>query len=55
MALFLQVLPNKSKETKKLCEASVEQYKGILKLKKGTAIAIASQAYEMFHLFVVGD
>jgi hypothetical protein len=55
MAPFLQVPPDESKEAKKLCEASMEQYKDILKAKKGTAIAITSQAYEMFHLFVVGD
>ncbi len=55
MAPFLQVPPNESKEAKKLCEASLEQFKGILKAKKGTAIAVTSQAYEMFHLFVVGD
>jgi hypothetical protein len=55
MAPFLQVLPDKSEEAKKLREASVEQYKGILKGKKGMTIAITSQAYKMFRLFVVGD
>jgi hypothetical protein len=55
MAPFLQVLPDKSKEAKKLHEASLEQFKGILKAKKGTAIAVTGQAYEMFRLFVVGD
>jgi hypothetical protein len=38
-----------------LCLASLEQFKGILKAKKGTAIAVTGQAYEMFRLFVVGD
>jgi hypothetical protein len=28
---------------------------GILKAKMGTAIAVTSQAYKMFRLFVVGD
>ncbi len=55
MAPFLQVPPDESKEAQKLCKASVEQYKGILKTKKGMAIAVTSQAYEMFRLFVVGD
>jgi hypothetical protein len=55
IALFLQIPPDKSEEAKKLCKASVEQYKGFLKAKKGTAIAVTSQAYEMFRLFVVGD
>jgi hypothetical protein len=55
MVPFLQVLPDESKEAKKLRKASVEQYKGILKAKKGTAFAITSQAYEMFRLFVIGD
>jgi hypothetical protein len=55
IALFLQVPPDESKEAKKLCKASMEQFKGILKAKKGTAIAVTSQAYEMFRLFIVGD
>jgi hypothetical protein len=55
MMPFLQVPPDESEEAKKLCEASVEQYKGILKAKKGAAIAITIQAYEMFRLFIVGD
>jgi hypothetical protein len=55
MAPFLQVLPDESEEAKKLCKASIEQFKGILKANKGTAIAVTSQAYEMFRLFVVGD
>ncbi len=55
MVPFLQVLPDESEEAKKLHEASLEQLKGILKAKKGTAIAVTSQAYEMFCLFVVGD
>jgi hypothetical protein len=55
MAPFLQVPSDESKEAKKLCKASVEQFKGILKAKKGTAIAVTSQAYEMFRLFIIGD
>jgi hypothetical protein len=55
MAPFLQVPPDMSKEAKKRCEASLEQFKGILKAKKGTAIAVTGQAYEMFRLFVIGD
>jgi hypothetical protein len=55
MAPFLQVPPNESEEAKKLCKASMEQFKGILKAKKGTAIAVTRQAYKMFCLFVVGD
>jgi hypothetical protein len=55
MAPFLQVPPNESEEAKKLHEASVEEYKGILKAKKGTAITVTSQVYKMFCLFVVGD
>ncbi len=54
MAPFLQVPPDESKEAKKLREASAGQFKGILKTKMGTAIAVTSQAYEMFRLFVVG-
>ena len=55
MAPFLQILPDESKEAKNLCKASMEQFKGILKAKKGTAIAVTSQAYEMFRLFIIGD
>ncbi len=55
MMPFLQVPPNKSEEAKKLCLASLEQFKGILKAKKGTAIAVTGQAYKMFRLFVIGD
>jgi hypothetical protein len=55
MALFLQVPPDKTEEAKKLREASIEQYKGIFKAKKGTAITVTKQAYKMFCLFVVGD
>ena len=55
MAPILQELPDWSKEAKKLHLASLEQFKGILKAKKGTAIAVTGQAYEMSHLFVVGD
>jgi hypothetical protein len=55
MALFLQVPPDKTEEAKKLREASIKQYKGILKAKKGTAITVTKQAYKMFRLFVVGD
>ncbi len=55
MAPFLQVPPDKSKEAKTLCLASLEQFKSILKVKKGTAIVVTGRAYEMFRLFVVGD
>jgi hypothetical protein len=55
MAPFLQVLPDESKEAKKLREASMEQFKCIFKAKTGTVVAVTSQAYEMFCLFVVGD
>ncbi len=55
MAPILQELPDESKEAKKLRLASLEQFKGILKAKKGTAIAVTGQAYEMSHLFIVGD
>jgi hypothetical protein len=55
MAPFLQVPPDKTKEAKTLRPASLEQFKGILKAKKGTAIAVTGQVYEMFCLFIVGD
>jgi hypothetical protein len=55
MAPFLQVPPDESEEAKKLRKASIEQFKGIIKAKKSTAIAVTSQAYKMFRLFVVGD
>jgi hypothetical protein len=55
MAPFLQISPDESEEAKKLRKASVEQYKGFLKAKKGMAIAMTSQTYKMFRLFGVGD
>jgi hypothetical protein len=55
MAPYMQAPVDETKEAKKLRLASVEQYKGILKAKRGTAIAVTIQAYEMFRLFVVGD
>jgi hypothetical protein len=55
IAPFLQVPPDESKEAKKLCKASMEQFKGILKAKKGMAVSVTSQAYEMFRLFIIGD
>jgi hypothetical protein len=55
MTPFLQVPPDESEEAKKLREAFVEQFKGILKARKGMAIAVTSQAYKMFRLFVLGD
>jgi hypothetical protein len=55
MAPILQELPDESKEAKKLHLASLEQFKGILKAKKGTAIAVTGQAYKMSHLFIVCD
>jgi hypothetical protein len=44
-----------TKEAKKLHLASIEQFKGILKAKRGTPAAVTTQAYEMFRLFVVGN
>jgi hypothetical protein len=55
MVPFFQFLPNKSKEAKTRCLASLDQFKDILKAKKVTEIAVTSQAYEMFRLFVVGN
>ncbi len=55
MVPYLEVPADKTEEAKKLCLASMEQFKGILKVKKGTAVAVTHIAYEMFRLFVIGD
>jgi hypothetical protein len=55
MAPYFQFPPDESKEAKKLRHNSLDQFKDILKAKKVTAIAVTSQAYKMFRLFVVGD
>jgi hypothetical protein len=55
MAPFLEAPEGETEEAKKLCLASVEQFKGILKAKRGMAAAVTGQAYKMFRLFVVGQ
>jgi hypothetical protein len=55
MAPYFQFPQDKSKEAKKLRDDSLNEFKEILKAKKVTAIAKTQKAYEMFHLFVVGN
>jgi hypothetical protein len=55
MAPYFQFPPDNTKEAKKLYHDSLDQFKYILKAKKVTAIAVTSQAYKMFRLFVIGN
>jgi hypothetical protein len=55
MAPYFQFPPDESKEAKTHCLASLDQFKDIFKAKKVTAIAVTSQAYKMFRLFIIGD
>jgi hypothetical protein len=55
MAPYFQLPPDESEEAKKLRHNLLDQFKEILKAKKGTAITVTQKAYQMSRLFVVSN